>query len=98
MAANHTRFFALLRECSVSPAHEYKRIEKEVVDSLGKRLRVFLGSILTFFRFTFRKGRQRFTVMFIPHSEKKIFNFHISVFSLVFVFVLLRAAGRGRCP
>jgi murein DD-endopeptidase MepM/ murein hydrolase activator NlpD len=71
------------------PANDYKRFEKEVVDSLGKRLRLFFSSLISFFRFVFRKGRQRFTVMFIPHSEKKIFNFHISVFALVFVFVLL---------
>ena len=34
-------------------------------------------------------GKQRFTVMFIPHSEKKIFNFRISVFSMVFLCLLL---------
>jgi murein DD-endopeptidase MepM/ murein hydrolase activator NlpD len=34
-------------------------------------------------------GKQHFTVMFIPHSEKKIFNFRISVFSLVFLSILL---------
>jgi murein DD-endopeptidase MepM/ murein hydrolase activator NlpD len=33
-------------------------------------------------------GRQRFTVMFIPHSERRIFNFHINVFSLVFALGL----------
>jgi murein DD-endopeptidase MepM/ murein hydrolase activator NlpD len=31
------------------------------------------------------KGKQRFTVMLIPHSEKKIFNFQISFFTLIFV-------------
>jgi murein DD-endopeptidase MepM/ murein hydrolase activator NlpD len=30
------------------------------------------------------KGKQRFTVMLIPHSEKKIFNFQISFFTLIF--------------
>ncbi|MGC9311190.1 MAG: M23 family metallopeptidase [Sediminispirochaetaceae bacterium] len=34
-------------------------------------------------------GKQRFTVMLIPHSERKIFNFRISVFSLIFVGLLL---------
>ncbi|HOP62152.1 MAG TPA: M23 family metallopeptidase [Spirochaetota bacterium] len=28
------------------------------------------------------KGRERVTVMFIPHSEKKIINFHISIFTI----------------
>jgi murein DD-endopeptidase MepM/ murein hydrolase activator NlpD len=71
------------------PAHDYKKFEKDVVNDLSSRLRALLGSIISFFRLVFRKGRQRFTVMFIPHSEKKIFNFHISVFSLVFLFALL---------
>lgn len=73
----------------MSPAHDYKKFEKEVVNDLAGRLRALFGSVLAFFRLVFRKGRQRFTVMFIPHSEKKIFNFHISVFSLVFLFALL---------
>ncbi|MCD6396211.1 MAG: peptidoglycan DD-metalloendopeptidase family protein, partial [Spirochaetaceae bacterium] len=34
-------------------------------------------------------GKQRFTVMLIPHSEKKIFNFKISVFSIVFISIIL---------
>ncbi len=38
-----------------------------------------------------RVGKQRFTVMFIPHSEKKIFNFQVTVFSLIFICVLLAA-------
>jgi murein DD-endopeptidase MepM/ murein hydrolase activator NlpD len=47
------------------------------------------GAIGAAFKFLIRKGRQRFTVMFIPHSEKKIFNFHISVFSLIFFLCLI---------
>ncbi len=29
-----------------------------------------------------KKGNERITVMFIPHSEKKIINFHISIFTI----------------
>lgn len=29
-----------------------------------------------------KKGNERITVMFIPHSEKKIINFHISIFAI----------------
>ncbi len=32
-----------------------------------------------------KKGREKLTVMFIPHSEKKIINFHISIFSIVMI-------------
>ncbi|MFC1669096.1 M23 family metallopeptidase [Spirochaetota bacterium] len=31
------------------------------------------------------KGRERLTIMFIPHSEKRIVNFHISIFAISFL-------------
>ncbi len=75
----------------VSPAVKYKAKEKEIVSSLSKKIRKTFSAVSSFFKLVIHKGRQRFTVMFIPHSEKKIFNFHISVFSLVFVLVLIVA-------
>jgi len=33
------------------------------------------------------KGKQKMTVMFIPHSEKKIINFHISIFTISGILV-----------
>ncbi len=35
------------------------------------------------------RGRELMTVMLIPHSEKKIFTFQISYFTLIFTFFLL---------
>jgi len=35
------------------------------------------------------KGKQKMTVMFIPHSEKKIINFHISIFTISGILVSL---------
>lgn len=29
-----------------------------------------------------KKGKERITIMFIPHNEKKIMNFHISIFAI----------------
>lgn len=35
------------------------------------------------------KGKEKITVMFIPHSEKKIINFHISIFSIsIFIGII----------
>jgi len=64
-------------------------IRDRIVDSLGKRLRVFWQGFLVFFKKVHQRGKQRFTVMFIPHSEKRIFNFQISVFTLIFIVFLL---------
>lgn len=31
------------------------------------------------------KGKERITIMFIPHSEKRIINFHVSIFSIALI-------------
>jgi murein DD-endopeptidase MepM/ murein hydrolase activator NlpD len=79
----------ILEEKAVSPAHRYKKIESQLFNIVIKAIKQFFSMIITLFKLFIRKGRQRFTVMFIPHSEKKIFNFHISVFSLVFFICLV---------
>ncbi|MBN1410075.1 MAG: M23 family metallopeptidase [Spirochaetales bacterium] len=67
----------------------YKKAETRIVEKILKVLATIGAKIIAFFKFIVHKGRQRFTVMFIPHSEKKIINFHISVFALVFLGVLV---------
>jgi hypothetical protein len=67
------------------PVTQYKKVEKEFADRIGSRLRRVWVSIGNFFKYVMVKGKQRFTVMLIPHSEKKIFNFQISFFTLIFV-------------
>ena len=49
---------------------------------LSKKLKVYVKKILD-------KGHQHLTIMFIPHSEKKIFNFQISNFTISFFAVIL---------
>ncbi len=73
----------------MSPAHRYKKLETEFAERLRKRLRIIADGIAALLRWIIQKGRQRFTVMFIPHSEKRIFNFQISVFTMIFVFFIL---------
>ena len=73
----------------MSPANQYKRLENQFTDRLVKLLKTIGNGISSFFKRFMAAGKQRFTVMFIPHSEKKIFNFRISVFSLVFLCMLL---------
>lgn len=67
------------------PVNQYKKVEKELAEDIRKWFRNRWTDIVSFFRIVVQKGKQRFTVMLIPHSEKKIFNFQISLFTLVFV-------------
>ena len=71
------------------PVTQYKKVEKQFADRFGAWFRRIWVSTLTFFKYVMQKGKQRFTVMLIPHSEKKIFNFQISFFTLIFVTITL---------
>ncbi len=73
----------------MSPVNQYKKMENRAAEVLFKGFVVLGSAIGRFFKNIYKLGKQRFTVMFIPHSEKKIFNFRISVFSLVFLCLLL---------
>jgi murein DD-endopeptidase MepM/ murein hydrolase activator NlpD len=74
----------------VSRVHDYKKLENSLVQR-AKRLTITLvraigGAFAAFFRFLAR----RYTVVLVPHSEKKVYNLHITVFS-VCCFVLFMA-------
>ena len=73
----------------MSPVHHYKQLENIIVHRLTKGLKHFFYAVLNYFRKLHLTGKQRFTVMFIPHSEKKIFNFQISIYSLSFCLLLI---------
>ncbi|MBN2050950.1 MAG: peptidoglycan DD-metalloendopeptidase family protein [Spirochaetales bacterium] len=73
----------------MSPANQYKKVENKLVEQIDTGTRRVGRGITDLGRRFYNAGRQRFTVMFIPHSEKKVFNFRISVFSLVFFCFIL---------
>jgi len=68
---------------------EYKKLEKRFFEKLQNHL-LFLKRILAYsYKRFVQKGREKLTIMLIPHSEKKIFNFQISLFTISFFVVLL---------
>ncbi len=73
----------------MSPTHNYKKAENRVYSFFVRRISKITGSISDFYNRVVNRGKQKFTVMLIPHSEKKIFNFKISVFSMVFLSFIL---------
>ncbi len=72
----------------MSQTHGYKKAENRVYRFIVRQFSRLSSSISHFFNRLVSQGKQRFTVMLIPHSEKKIFNFKISVFSMVFISVI----------
>jgi len=68
---------------------EYKKLEKRLVTYLKTQL-LHLKKVLTVsYRRFMQKGQEKLTVMLIPHSEKKIFNFQISLFTISFLIIVL---------
>ncbi len=49
---------------------------------------LFRKKFLKFWDSFVEKGHEKMTVMFIPHNERKIFNFQISKFTISFFFLL----------
>lgn len=75
----------------MSPAGRYKEAENRLIYRLGrffKRIGRFFTRLFTTF---IQSGRQKFTIMLIPHSEKKVLNFRVSLFAMVFMGFLLGA-------
>ncbi len=68
---------------------EYKKFEKRFFSYLNTKL-VFLKRWIVYsYKRFLQKGREKLTVMLIPHSEKKIFNFQISLFTISFLILIL---------
>ncbi|ORC38262.1 peptidase M23 [Marispirochaeta aestuarii] len=73
----------------MSPANQYKKVENKLFLAVGTLFFRLFSAVGRSFNSIIAIGKQRFTVMFIPHSEKKIFNFKISVFAMIFFAALL---------
>ena len=68
---------------------EYKKLEKRFFAYVNTHL-IYLKRWLTHsYKRFLQKGREKLTVMLIPHSEKKIFNFQISLFTISFLILVL---------
>ena len=67
----------------------YKEAENRLIFRVSRFLRRIGGFFSWPYRSFVRVGRQKFTIMFVPHSEKRVRNFSISLFGLVFLGLLL---------
>jgi murein DD-endopeptidase MepM/ murein hydrolase activator NlpD len=78
----------------VASVLEYKRLENNLVHQVKSGALVVVRGIGSFFRTLSRMITRRYTVVFVPHSEKKVYNLHITVLSvLCFLLVLAGILG-----
>jgi len=72
----------------LSPVNQYKNWEDQVARQVKRGFSGFFSRVAEALGRLWTLGRQNFTIMLIPHSERKIINFKISVFALTFLGLL----------
>jgi len=72
----------------MSSVHDYKRLENMLVRKVGNAALVAVKFIYGILRSFGRFLTRRYTIVFVPYSERKVYNLHISVLS-VFCFLLV---------
>lgn len=73
----------------MSPVNKYKKLENSAVEHAGNFFGKIGKAIGGFFSGIINKGKQKFTIMPVPHSEEKIVNFQISFSALIFFGVII---------
>jgi len=73
----------------VASVHNYKRIENSLVRKVENIFNAAVGGVRSVFRTIFHVGKRRYTLMLVPHSEKKVYNLHVTVFSLAAIGLVL---------
>ena len=78
----------------MASVHEYKRLENKIVQKVKETFAAAAGFIVGFFKSIGRFLTRRYTIVLVPHSEKKVYNLHITVLSVIcFLLVVLGIFG-----
>ncbi|MDR1836498.1 MAG: M23 family metallopeptidase [Treponema sp.] len=72
----------------MASVHEYKRLENKLVQKIRDTFLIAASLIAGIFKGLGKFLTKRYTIVFVPHSEKKVYNLHITVLS-VFCFLLV---------
>ena len=72
----------------MASVHEYKRFENRLVQKVKDSALAVLFFIGRIFRAIGRFLTKRYTLVFVPHSEKRVYNLHVTILS-VFCFLLV---------
>ena len=72
----------------MASVHEYKRLEIKIVQKVKDAAIIAVKLIAGVFKAIGRFLTRRYTVVFVPHSEKKVYNLQVTVLS-IFCFVLV---------
>ena len=79
----------------MAAVHEYKRYENNLVQKVKNNTSALGKGIVNFLKTLGRIITQRYTIVLVPHSEKKVYNLHITIFSIICFFLILAGALGG---
>jgi murein DD-endopeptidase MepM/ murein hydrolase activator NlpD len=72
----------------MASVHEYKRLENKIVQRVKGLFVNIIYFIMDVFKAIGKFFAKRYTIVFVPHSEKKVYNLHVTVLS-IFCFLLV---------
>ena len=73
----------------MASVHEYKRFENSLVQRVKNAFAAFGRGFAGVFRKIGQFLARRYTVVFVPHSEKRVYNLHITVLSMFCIFLVV---------
>ena len=79
---------------NMNRVNKIKRKEKEILVHFLNIISLIKNAFFSFIKFFANVGNQKITIMFIPHSEKKVFNFRVNLF-LIFLVLFLSLSTIG---
>jgi murein DD-endopeptidase MepM/ murein hydrolase activator NlpD len=69
--------------------HGYKRLENGFVKGVKKMFFACVNAVATFFKNFFCALRRRYTIVLVPHSEKKVYNLQVTFLSLCVIVLAI---------
>ncbi|MDR0322916.1 MAG: M23 family metallopeptidase [Treponema sp.] len=72
----------------MASVHDYKRLENRLVQKVKGVFLTAVGFIVDLLKALGRFLTRRYTIVFVPHSEKKVYNLYVTVLSLLCFFLI----------
>jgi murein DD-endopeptidase MepM/ murein hydrolase activator NlpD len=73
----------------MASVHEYKRLENKIVQKIKNVFVIAAGIVAGILRSIGKFLTRRYTLVFVPHSEKRVYNLHITVISAFCFFLVV---------
>jgi murein DD-endopeptidase MepM/ murein hydrolase activator NlpD len=75
--------------------YNYKRFENNAVKKMKRKFTFFIGGVGGFCKFLLKGLTKPYTIVLVPHSEKKVYNLHINILTILCLIVVLAGLGAG---